>query len=104
MTAFENIVFAEVFSTVFYTFFGLVLMLACWWLIELVTPFSLRKELEEDQNTAIAIVAVTAMWDVVVNDFGNRPITLATRIKMNSVKMYGKYFRPSLPAMSSTIL
>ncbi|MGB3406800.1 MAG: DUF350 domain-containing protein [Jannaschia sp.] len=56
MAAFENIIFAEVVSTIFYTFFGLVLMLACWWLIELVTPFSLRKELEEDQNTAIAIV------------------------------------------------
>lgn len=56
MTAFENIVFAEVVSTIFYTFFGLSLMLASWWLIELFTPFSLRKELEEDQNTAIAIV------------------------------------------------
>lgn len=56
MAAFENIIFAEVVSTIFYTFFGLSLMLACWWLIELVTPFSLRKELEEDQNTAIAIV------------------------------------------------
>ncbi|MCK0165981.1 DUF350 domain-containing protein [Jannaschia sp. S6380] len=56
MTAFENIVFAEIVSTIFYTFFGLSLMLACWWLIELFTPFSLRKELEEDQNTAIAIV------------------------------------------------
>ncbi|SFJ51257.1 DUF350 domain-containing protein [Jannaschia pohangensis] len=56
MTAFDGILFSEVVSTVFYTFFGLALLLACWWLIELVTPFSLRKELEEDQNTAIAIV------------------------------------------------
>ncbi|WP_371153172.1 DUF350 domain-containing protein [Jannaschia sp. 2305UL9-9] len=56
MAAFENIIFAEVVGTIFYTFFGLFLMLGCWWLIELVTPFSLRKELEEDQNTAIAIV------------------------------------------------
>ncbi|MGB3556027.1 MAG: DUF350 domain-containing protein [Jannaschia sp.] len=56
MTAFEGILFAEIVSTIFYTFFGLCLMLACWWLIELVTPFSLRRELEEDQNVAIAIV------------------------------------------------
>ena len=56
MTAFDGILFSEVVSTIFYTFFGLSLLLACWWLIELFTPFSLRKELEEDQNTAIAIV------------------------------------------------
>ncbi|MEL6585640.1 MAG: DUF350 domain-containing protein, partial [Pseudomonadota bacterium] len=52
----EGILFSEVISSVFYTFFALILMLACWWLIELVTPFSLRRELEEEKNTAIAIV------------------------------------------------
>ncbi|PWJ18288.1 DUF350 domain-containing protein [Jannaschia seohaensis] len=56
MAAFENLVFAEIVGTIFYTFFGLVLLLACWWLIEAVTPFSLRRELEEDQNMAIAVV------------------------------------------------
>ena len=56
MAAFENIVFAEIVSTIFYTFFGLSLLLASWWLIELFTPFSLRKELEEDQNIAIGIL------------------------------------------------
>ena len=56
MDAFANIYFPSIVSTIFYTFFGLCLLLACWWLIELVTPFSLRKELEEDQNTAIAVV------------------------------------------------
>ena len=56
MDAFQGIVFAEVVSTIFYTFFGLSLLLASWWLIELFTPFSLRKELEEDQNIAIGIL------------------------------------------------
>ena len=56
MDAFANIYFAEIVSTLFYTFFGLSLLLACWWLIELFTPFSLRKELEEDQNVAVGIV------------------------------------------------
>ncbi|MGR3802475.1 DUF350 domain-containing protein [Marinibacterium profundimaris] len=51
-----NIVFAEVVGTIFYTFLGLGLLVACWLLIERITPLSLRKELEEDQNTAIAIV------------------------------------------------
>ncbi len=56
MSAFEGILFAEIISTIFYTFFGLFLLLACWWLIEAVTPFSLRKELEEEKNIAIAVV------------------------------------------------
>ena len=56
MAIFEGILFAEVVSTIFYTFFGLALMLGCWWLIEMFTPFSLRKELEEDQNIAIGIL------------------------------------------------
>ncbi|MBM2577786.1 DUF350 domain-containing protein [Jannaschia sp. Os4] len=53
---FEGILFSEVVSTIFYTFFGLVLLMGCWALIELFTPFSLRKELEEDQNVAIGIL------------------------------------------------
>ncbi|MEM9795574.1 MAG: DUF350 domain-containing protein [Pseudomonadota bacterium] len=56
MTAFEGILFSEIVSTIFYTFFGLCLMGASWWLVEAFTPFSLRKELEEDQNMAIAVV------------------------------------------------
>lgn len=56
MAAFEGIVFAEVVSTIFYTFFGLFLLMGCWALIEAFTPFSLRKELEEDQNVAIGIL------------------------------------------------
>ena len=56
MAAFENIIFAEVVGTVFYTFLGLFLLLVCWWLIEAVTPFSLRRELEQEKNMAIAVV------------------------------------------------
>ncbi|KIT18030.1 DUF350 domain-containing protein [Jannaschia aquimarina] len=56
MAAFDGILFSEIVATIFYSFFGLSLLLACWWLVELFTPFSLRKELEEDQNIAIAIV------------------------------------------------
>ena len=52
----DTIVFAEIVSTIFYTFLGLVLLVLCWVIIERITPLSLRKELEEDQNTAIAIV------------------------------------------------
>jgi hypothetical protein len=56
MAAFETIFLSEVVGTIFYTFFGLFLLLVCWWLIELVTPFSLRRELETEKNVAIAVV------------------------------------------------
>ena len=53
---FETIVLAEVVATIFYTLLGLVLLGICWKLIEWITPFSLRQEIEEDQNLAIAVL------------------------------------------------
>ncbi len=46
----------EILSTIFYTFLGLGLLVACWLVIEWLTPISLRKEIEDDQNTALAIL------------------------------------------------
>jgi putative membrane protein len=40
-----------VFSIIGIVFFGLAFLIIQW-----VTPFSIRKEIEEDQNTALAIV------------------------------------------------
>lgn len=53
---FGEIVVAEVIATVFYTMLGLVLLGLSWKAIEWFTPFSLRKEIEEDQNLAIAVL------------------------------------------------
>ena len=39
-----------------FTFLGLVLFGVAWLIIVKVTPFSIRKELEIDQNTALGIV------------------------------------------------
>ena len=39
-----------------YSLIGLALFGLCFWVISAVTPFSIRKEIEEDQNTALAIV------------------------------------------------
>lgn len=47
---------AEVVSTIFYTGLGLGLFILCWMVIEWLTPFSLRKEIEAEQNLAIAIL------------------------------------------------
>ncbi|MDG1457975.1 MAG: DUF350 domain-containing protein [Pseudoprimorskyibacter sp.] len=51
---------AEIVSTVIYTGVGLGLMIISWVIIEWITPFSIRKEIEEDQNLAIAILMAAA--------------------------------------------
>ena len=47
---------AEVIATIFYTVLGVILLGLSWKVIEWMTPFSLRKEIEEDQNLAIAVL------------------------------------------------
>ncbi len=43
-------------STVIYSFIGLALFALVYVIIAWVSPFSMRKEIEEDQNTALAII------------------------------------------------
>lgn len=52
----DSILLTEVLGTIFYSFVGLGLLIACWLIVEKITPFSLRKEIEDDQNIAIAIL------------------------------------------------
>ncbi len=43
-------------ASVVYSLLGVVMFAASFLIINMVTPFSLRKEIEEDQNTALAIL------------------------------------------------
>lgn len=43
-------------STVLYTIFGVVVFALAFWAMTKISPFSIRKELEEDHNTAMAIL------------------------------------------------
>jgi len=43
-------------ASVVYSVIGIVMFALGFLLIKAVTPFSIRKEIEEDQNTALAIV------------------------------------------------
>lgn len=45
-----------VISSLLFTVIGVAFFGVSFWLIERVTPFSIRKEIEEDQNTALGIV------------------------------------------------
>lgn len=56
MDIFSAVELAEVVSTIIYTGLGVTLMLASWLVLDLITPFSLRKEIAEQKNLAVAIV------------------------------------------------
>lgn len=48
-------------TTLAFSLLGFVLFAIAFWIIGKVTPFSMRKELEEDQNVAIAIVVASVI-------------------------------------------
>lgn len=56
MDIFSGILLAEVVSTVFFTLLGVALMYLVWKLIDWFTPFPIMKEIETDQNMALAIL------------------------------------------------
>ena len=47
---------AILLSSVIYTLLGLVLFGASLWIAAKIAPFSIRKEIEDDQNTALGIM------------------------------------------------
>ncbi len=53
---FEGIIVAELVSTLVYSFIGMVLMYVAYKVIEVLSPFPIVKEIEEDQNTSLAIL------------------------------------------------
>ena len=56
MEYFAAIQVAELISTVFYTFVGVALMGVIWKVIDWLTPFPIMKEIEQDQNIALAVL------------------------------------------------
>lgn len=51
-------------AAVLFTAMGLIVFAATLWLFNRLAPFSLRKEIEEDQNTALAIIIGAVMIGV----------------------------------------
>lgn len=56
MTGLESLNLGEIIATIVYTGLGLGLLILCWAVVEWLTPFSLRREIEEDQNLAVAVL------------------------------------------------
>ena len=49
-------VLGSMISSVVFTIIGLVFFAVSFWAITKVVPFSMRKEIEEDQNVALGII------------------------------------------------
>ncbi len=52
----ENLKGAVIIETMLYTAIGLMVFALAIWIMNKVVPFSLRKEIEEDQNTSLGII------------------------------------------------
>jgi len=56
MDIFAGIVMSELVATIIYTFLGLGLFLACFWVIDRITHVSIQREIIENKNVAIALL------------------------------------------------
>lgn len=53
-------------STVLYTLFGLIIFALAFFAIVKISPFSIRKELEADQNVAVAILIASVILGLAI--------------------------------------
>ncbi|MEM9492868.1 MAG: DUF350 domain-containing protein [Myxococcota bacterium] len=51
----------QLFITLAFTALGLVVFAVAFWLMDKIAPFSIRKEIEEDHNTALAVVMASVV-------------------------------------------
>jgi uncharacterized membrane protein YjfL (UPF0719 family) len=59
--------FLRVFlNTVAYTIFGLIVFALAFWAMVKISPFSIHKEIEEDQNTAVAILMASVILGLAI--------------------------------------
>lgn len=58
----------HVISGVIFSVVGIAVLAACFWIMERITPFSIVKEIEEHQNSSLAIVmgAVVIAMSIII--------------------------------------
>ena len=57
-------------TTVAYTCVGLIVFALAFWIMELVAPFSIKKEIETDHNNALAIIMGSIIIGISLIIFG----------------------------------
>ena len=60
---FDHLVF-QIMSSLVFSLIGIVVFAFAFWLIGKISPFSIRKELEDDQNVALGIVIAAVIIGV----------------------------------------
>ena len=58
---FNSHLWVQLLAAIIFSVIGLAVLALAFWLIERFAPFPIRRELEEDQNTALAIVIGSVM-------------------------------------------
>ena len=53
-------------ATIVYSLIGMALFALAFWLCDKLAPFSIRKEIEDDQNTALGIILGSAMIGIAI--------------------------------------
>ncbi len=53
---FDTVQIEQLVWTLIYAVVGVGIFGLAFWLVTLVTPFSVRKEIEEDQNTSLGVI------------------------------------------------
>lgn len=56
MEIFATVSVAEIAATIIYSLVGVLMLGVCWWVIRAASPFPIIKEIEQDQNVALAIL------------------------------------------------
>ena len=59
-------VFRTFLATVGYTIFGVIVFAIAYWVMVKVSPFSIRKEIETDHNTAVAILMAAVILGLAI--------------------------------------
>ena len=55
-----------ILTTLAFTLLGLILFAIAFWIIVKVSPFSIRKEIEVDQNTSLAIIIGSVILGIAI--------------------------------------
>ncbi len=58
---FDQAYLAEFLGSTIYALLGVVIFAIVFWIVTKVTPFSVRKEIEEDQNVALGIIIASVI-------------------------------------------
>ena len=61
-----NYMLRQIVLSLIFSLIGVAVMALCVWIIDALTPFSFRKEILQDQNTALAIVVGAGLVGIAI--------------------------------------